>query len=189
MLIVVHNNKGGQGKSTISALIISYLMSNPKNRGLVAACDLDITQQNFHGLIGNYGLPVYNNLTDIPSGVICVVDTPSDLGKSIEAIKKADLLIVPIIIGVHAIQGFGRVQEIRENKDLRVVLNQWENSAIARAGEEQLKSRGVKITAKIPRFLRLHYNFDSKQEWYTGFRASERKKIMDAVKQLLKVGA
>jgi hypothetical protein len=125
---------------------------------------------------------------EVPTGVICVVDTPSDLGKSIEAITLADLLIVPIIIGAHAIQGFSRVKEIRGDKDLRVVLNQWENSAITRAGEEQLKLRGISVTAKIPRYLRLHFNLDSKQEWYAGFRLAERKKIMNAIAQLIKFG-
>jgi CO dehydrogenase nickel-insertion accessory protein CooC1 len=189
MLIVVHNNKGGQGKSTICALLTFYLLSNPKNKGLITACDLDTTQQNFRGLVGGYDVPMYNNLTEVSSNVICIVDTPSDLEKSIEAIKIADLLIVPIIVGTHAIQGFSRVKEFRGDKEIRVVLNQWESSAITRAGEEQLKLRGVKITAKIPRYLRLHYNLDSKQEWYAGFRSDEREKIMRAIKQLLKMGA
>jgi CO dehydrogenase nickel-insertion accessory protein CooC1 len=188
LLIVAHNNKGGQGKSTICALITSYLLSNPKNEGLIVACDLDTTQQNFRSLIEGYNISSYNNLSEVPTGIICVVDTPSDLGKSIEAIKAADILIVPIIIGAHAIQGFSRVKEIRGDKDLRVVLNQWENSAITRAGEEQLALKGVTVTAKIPRYLRLHYNLDSKQDWYTGFRSLERGKIIKAIAQLIKVG-
>jgi cellulose biosynthesis protein BcsQ len=47
MLIVVANNKGGQGKTFIATLLAFCLAANPENEGRITCCDLDVSQRNF----------------------------------------------------------------------------------------------------------------------------------------------
>ena len=187
MLIVVANNKGGQGKTLIATLLTKYLASNPKNKGNIICCDLDRTQQNFKDNLARTDLPIITATSDIDDSLFCIVDTPSSLNDDvIQAIRSADILIVPVVLGKHAVQGIMRIAETRGKNDLRLVVNEWDSSIVQKQAEKFLTSQGFKFYGKIPKYKRLAYNIDDGLDfWYTGFPVSTIKKITGILSGLL----
>jgi len=187
MIIVVANNKGGQGKTLLATLLTKYLVSNPKNEGNIVCCDLDSTQQNFKDNLADTDLPIVATMTEIPDKKLCVVDTPPSLDKDVmEATRIADILVVPVILGKHSVQGIMRVAEIRGKKDLRIVANEWDASIVQKQAEEFLTEQNFKFYGKIPKYKRLAYNIDAGLDWYTGFPNTQIKKIAGILSELLK---
>jgi cellulose biosynthesis protein BcsQ len=187
MLIVVANNKGGQGKTLLATLLTKYLLSNPENTGNILCCDLDRTQQNFKDNLATADIPIVSSLADISERLLCVVDTPPSLDKDvIQAIRGADVLIVPVILGKHSVQGVMRIAEIRESRDLRLLVNQWDASAVQKQAEEFLAAQGFKFYGKIPKYKRLAYNIDAGIDWASGFPDDQAEKMADILNRLLK---
>ncbi|GHV47079.1 hypothetical protein FACS1894204_09980 [Synergistales bacterium] len=179
MLIVVANNKGGQGKTLLATLLTKYLMSNPKNAGNILCCDLDLTQQNFKDNLTAESIPVVSSLADVAENLLCVADTPPNLSKDVmQAIRSADILIVPVILGKHSVQGAMRIAEIRGQRDLRLVVNQWDASTVQKQAEEFLTAEGFKFYGRIPKYKRLAYNIDAGLDWHSGFSEDQAKKIV-----------
>lgn len=187
MLIVVANNKGGQGKTLTATLLTKYLASNPQYQGKIICCDLDKTQQNFLDNMKDSGLPFVTDINTIPSDLVGVVDTPPSLDSSlIEAIKKADRLVVPIVLGKHSVQGVLRIAELRGNvKDMRILINEWDASAAQKEAEAHLIKAGFAIIGKIPRYKRLAYNIDLGIDWFYGFPETHVEKIIKILNGLL----
>ena len=187
MLIVVANNKGGQGKTLIATLLAKYLASDPKIKNNILCCDLDQTQQNFKDNMADTNLPVVTSLAEISDSLLFIVDTPPSLNKDVmQAIINADILIVPVILGKHAVQGLMRIAEIRGKKDLRLVVNEWDSSIVQKQSEKYLTEQGFKFYGKIPKYKRLAYNIDAGLDWYTGFPDAQVKKTVDILNKLLK---
>ena len=187
MLIVVANNKGGQGKTLLTTLLTKYLASNPKNEGNILCCDLDRTQQNFKDNVTGMNLPVITAMADVANDFLCIVDTPPSLDKDVmQAIRDADILVVPIVLGKHSVQGIMRVAEIRKEKDLRLVINEWDDSAVQKQAEKFLSAQGFKTYGKISKYKRLAYNIDAGLDWYAGFHEVQIKKIVGVLDELLK---
>ena len=187
MLIVVANNKGGQGKTLVSTLLTKYLASNPENEGNILCCDLDQTQQNFKDNMTDVSCPVVSSIGDIGDQLICITDTPPSLSKDVmQAIRAADILIVPVVLGKHSVQGVMRVAEIRGRKgDLRLVANEWDASSVQKEAEEFLSEQNLTTYGKIPKYKRLAYNIDAGLDWYTGFPDKQIKKIVGVLDGLL----
>jgi MinD superfamily P-loop ATPase len=187
MLIVVANNKGGQGKTLLATLLTKYLLSNPKTEGNILCCDLDRTQQNYKDNLASTSLPVVTSIAEISNNLLCIVDTPPNLDKNvIQAIQTADVLIVPVVLGKHSVQGIMRIAEIRGKRDLRIVVNEWDASIVQKQAEEFLISQEFKFYGKIPKYKRLAYNIDAGLDWYSGFPDSQVQKIIDILNDLLK---
>lgn len=187
MLIVVANNKGGQGKTLIATLLTKYLDANPQNKGNIICCDLDKTQQNFKDNLAKMDIPAISSLGNIAPKLLCMVDTPPSLDKDvIQAIRSADILIVPVILGKHSVQGVMRIAEIREKKDLRLLVNEWDASIVQKQAEGFLLEQGLKIVGKIPKYKRLAYNIDAGLDWYSGFPETQIKKLIGIFNALLK---
>ena len=188
MLVTVVNNKGGQGKTLLATLVTRYLLSNPDNSGNILCCDLDKTQQNFKDNLAGIDVPVITSLADIDEKLLCIVDTPPSLDKDVmQAVRSADILIAPVVLGKHSVQGVMRIAEIRGKKDLRLVSNEWDSSIVQKQAEIFLAEQGFKIVGKIPKYKRLAYNIDAGLDWYTGFSEEQIKKIIGMLDRLLKV--
>ena len=180
MKIVVANNKGGQGKTLLVVMIIQYL----SGKGYpVTACDLDRTQINLTDLLqGIPGVEIFSRFEDIPDNGVCVVDTPPYLDDGlITVIQQADCLVVPVQLGRNAIQGVGRMREIRGDKETRYVINGYDDSYIQQQGKEYLKEQGYEICGVIPRYKRLSCNIDCMASWSDGFAQSQ----IDQIKMVL----
>jgi cellulose biosynthesis protein BcsQ len=187
MLIVVANNKGGQGKTLLATLLTKYLASNPENKGNILCCDLDRTQQNFKDNVSTDGLPVITEFSNIANDLLCIADTPPRLDKEVmQAIRSANILIVPVILGKHSVQGVMRIAEIRKRQDIRLVVNEWDASAVQKQAETFLAVQGFKLYGKIPKYKRLAYNIDAGLDWFTGFSEVQIKKIVGIFSELLK---
>jgi cellulose biosynthesis protein BcsQ len=185
MLIVVANNKGGQGKTMIATLLVKYLLSNPDNYGKIIGCDLDKTQQNFRDNITEHSIHV-ESIDGVSSDTVCVIDTPPSLDKdTVNVVKIADLLIVPVILGKHSVQGVMRIAEIRGRKDLRLLINEWDTSSVQKQAESFLIEQGLNIVGKIPKYKRLAYNLDAGLDWFVGFSETQINGIVDILNQLL----
>ena len=185
MKIVIANNKGGQGKTLLAVLLIQYLQQ--KKKGEVAACDLDRTQLNLTDSLQETGIKIYPRFSDIPAGVLCVVDTPPHLDDNLmEVIKSADSLIVPITLGKHAVQGVRRIAELRDKQDTRFVVNAYDESTIQKQSRDFLQEKGFKFSGIIPRYKRLAYNVDCGLPWYTGFPPEHIKYIERTLENLTK---
>jgi MinD superfamily P-loop ATPase len=186
MLIVIANNKGGQGKTLLATLLVKYFASNPENEGNIICCDLDKTQQNFKDNLNDMNIPVISSLGGIAKKLLCIVDTPPSLDKDvIYAIRNANILVVPVILGKHSVQGVMRVAEIRNKDDLCIVANEWDDSTVQRQAEGFLNEQGFKFLGKLPKYKRLAYNIDAKLDWYTGFPETHIKKIVAIFDRLL----
>jgi cellulose biosynthesis protein BcsQ len=187
MKIVITNNKGGQGKTLIATLLTRYLLANKENEGILSGLDLDSTQKNFTDNMRGSNLFFFSSLEEVPNDKICVIDTPPNLEKSTAAIQAADVLIVPVILGKHSVQGVGRVVEIRQKKDIRLVFNEWDDSAIQHQSEQFLNEEGFEVAGKMPKYKRLAYNIDAGLDWYNGFPEAQMKLVMDILNKLLVV--
>jgi CO dehydrogenase nickel-insertion accessory protein CooC1 len=168
MLIVVTNNKGGQGKTLFATLIAKYLLANPANEHLVSCYDVDHTQQNFKDNMRGDNVFFFNDLSEIPKHTFCVVDTPANLEMSTPSIKAADILVVPVVLGKHAVQGVNRVLEIRGKNDLRIVANEWDDSEIQNEALEFLEEKQLTVYGKIPKYKKLAHNIDVGVNWDYG---------------------
>jgi MinD superfamily P-loop ATPase len=201
--IVVAINKGGQGKSLTAKLLIQYLVAvNSDKRGFIYGCDLDITQQNFaksteawlrrteNPKIQNFDVPFVTSLDDIPENSVGVVDTPPALNDaSIDAIKRADILVMPIVLGQEAAQGAYRVAQLRGIDricDIRAFINWWDSSVVQKESETFLTEKGFQFLGRIPHYKRLAYNMDAKIDWYYGFTQSQVIQFVDIFKSILK---
>lgn len=187
MLIVVANNKGGQGKTLLATLLTRYIASNPQNKGNILCCDLDKTQQNFRDNVAELDIPVVTSLATIDEKLLCIVDTPPSLDKEVmQAIRNADILVVPVILGKHSVQGVMRIAEIRGQNDLKLVVNEWDASTVQKQAEGYLTDQGFKFIGKIPKYKRLAYNIDAGLDWYSGFPEVQVKKMVNILNGLLK---
>jgi CO dehydrogenase nickel-insertion accessory protein CooC1 len=187
MLIVVTNNKGGQGKTLFATLIAKYLLANPANKHLVSCCDVDKTQQNFKDNMSGDSVFFFNDISEIPEHTLCVVDTPANLEVSTPSIKAADILVVPVVLGKHAVQGVHRVLEIREKRDLRIVANEWDDSEIQNEALDFLNQSQLEIYGKIPKYKKLAHNIDTGINWDYGLPEGPIKLIIEVLVKLLKV--
>jgi cellulose biosynthesis protein BcsQ len=201
--IVVAINKGGQGKSITAKLLIQYLVAvNSQKNGYIYGCDLDTTQQNFvksiqtwltrteNPKIQNFEVRFVQNLDDIPENAVGVVDTPPALNDAtIDAIKRADILVMPIILGQEAAQGAFRVAQLRGIErvgDIRAYINWWDTSVVQKESETFLLESGFQFLGRIPHYKRLAYNMDAKIDWYYGFTQSQVIQFVDIFKKILK---
>ena len=199
MKTTITSNKGGQGKTTISTLLAVITATREKEKAekgkqasTIYCCDLDKTQQNFRDNLSGYEdlkdiIKFVDGISDIPEDALGIIDTPSELGKNtIEAIRMADILIVPIIPAKHAVQGVKRIAAIRGSKtDLRIVANDWDGSAAQLEAEEELINDGFVIRSKLRKYKRLTYNLDAQMDWYTGFTNAIIKTITNVLRSLI----
>jgi cellulose biosynthesis protein BcsQ len=188
MLIVVANSKGGQGKTVIATMLIAFIRDRlqDKDKEKVIGCDLDRTQQNFTGNLKENGIPV-KSLDDIPGGAICVVDTPPSISEEVVGvIRRADLLVVPVVLGRYSVEGMLRVAGIRGVKsDLRIIINEWEESAVQKQAKAYLEEHGFNIVGSIKKYRRLAYNMDAGLRWFSGFHSAQIGKIAEVLDRLL----
>jgi len=117
--------------------------------------------------------------------MVCVIDTPPSLSGSIAAIQQADILIVPIVLGKDAANGLQRVREIRGRNDLRIVINDWEDSLNEKEVEEFLRANQFNIIGKVPKYKRIAYNLDHDLEWYFGMSEPIINYMLSLTKNLL----
>jgi cellulose biosynthesis protein BcsQ len=185
MKIVIANNKGGQGKTFFARLILWCLMKNPENTGKLAYLDTDKDQKNLADVMREADIKVFENLDEIPENMICVVDTPPSLTGSIDAIKAADILIVPIVLGKDSAKGVMRVREIRGKNDLRIVANDWDGGQNQKEVGEFLLANQFNIIGNLPRYKRISYNLDHDAEWYSGLTEPITNYILNLVRSLL----
>ena len=131
--------------------------------------------------------PIVSSIGGMGSQLVCIADTPPNLNKDVmQAIRTADILIVPVVLGKHSVQGVMRVAEIRGGKDdLRLVANEWDASAVQKEAEEFLSTQKLTTYGKIPKYKRLAYNIDAGLDWYTGFPDKQIKKIVGVLDGLL----
>jgi len=185
MKIVIANNKGGQGKTFFARLILWYLLKNPANSNKIGFLDVDNDQKNLQNAMRKTDIKVFDTLESIPEDMICVVDTPPSLTGSISAIRQAGILIVPIVPGKDAANGVQRVHEIRGKNDLRIVINDWDDSLNEKEVEEFLLANDYNIIGKLPRYKRLSYNLDHELEWHVGLTDTINNYILNLIKNLL----
>jgi cellulose biosynthesis protein BcsQ len=187
MLVVVANNKGGQGKTFISTLLAFCLAANPKNEGQITCCDLDISQRNFTDNLQLSGLPVASVLPNKKDTKgIWIVDTPPLLDASKEAIRAADILVVPIGLGKHSVHGLNRVSEVRGKKDLRVIINDWGGGLAQQKAETHLVDEGYNVIGRLGRYLRIVNNIDSHLKWNTGLPKQQTDSIVSVLLKVFK---
>jgi cellulose biosynthesis protein BcsQ len=187
MLLVIANNKGGQGKTFIATLLTFCLAANPKNAGNITCCDLDESQRNFTDNLRESGLPLVTKLPQKGADRrIWIVDTPPLLDASKEAIQIADILVVPVGLGKHAVHGLNRVAQIRGKKDLKVIINDWGGGLAQQKAESHLVSEGFNVIGRLGRYLRIVNNIDSHVKWSNGLAKQQADMIISVLLKILK---
>jgi cellulose biosynthesis protein BcsQ len=184
MLVVVSNNKGGQGKTFIATLLTLYLASNKANKNLITCCDLDRSQRNFSDSVSCLNLPV---ITALPpkeeyKKQFWIVDTPPNIRETTDIVRQAiidaDLLIVPVILSKYSVQGVNRVAETRGKKDMKIILNDWNDTMIEKQAEVYLKDEGFNIIGKLTRNRRVSRNIEALERWDSGLQKAHAAKIV-----------
>jgi cellulose biosynthesis protein BcsQ len=187
MIVVVANNKGGQGKTFIATLLAFCLDANPKNKGQITCCDLDVSQRNFTDNLQDSGLRVTSTLPGKEeANGIWIVDTPPHLDASVEAIHAADVLVVPIGLGKHSVHGLNRVTEVRGKKDLKVIVNDWGGGLAQQKAENHLLSEGFNVIGRLGRYLRIVNNIDAHLKWNSGLSKKQTDAIISVLLKVFK---
>jgi MinD superfamily P-loop ATPase len=128
----------------------------------------------------------FNDVSEVPEHTLCVVDTPANLEMSTPAIKAADILVVPVVLGKHAVQGVHRVLEIRGKNDLRIIANEWDDSEIQNEAQEFLTKSQLTIYGRVPKYKRLAHNIDVGANWSYGLPEGPITLMVDLLNKLLK---
>jgi cellulose biosynthesis protein BcsQ len=192
MLIVVSNNKGGQGKTFIATLLTLYLASNPKNKDRITCCDLDRSQRNFSDSVSLLNLPVTLSLPpkEEYKKMFWIVDTPPNIREGTDIVRQAiiyaDLLVVPVILSKYSVQGVNRVAETRGKKDMKIILNDWNGTLIEKKAEEYLREEGFNIIGKLSRNRRVSRNLEALDRWDSGLQKAQAAKIITILASIFK---
>ncbi|MDR1916036.1 MAG: hypothetical protein LBQ58_05630 [Synergistaceae bacterium] len=192
MLIVISNNKGGQGKTFLATLLTLFLASNPDNEDRITCCDLDRSQRNFSDSVSKLKLPIIHNLPDKKeyNRRFWIVDTPPNIREVTDVVRQAiidaDLLVVPVILSKYSVQGVNRVAETRGAKDLRIILNDWNGTLIEKKAEEYLHNEGFDIIGKLSRNRRVSRNIESLDRWDAGLQRAQAQKIISVLAGIFK---
>jgi cellulose biosynthesis protein BcsQ len=187
MILVIANNKGGQGKTFIATLLTFCLAANPKNEGHITCCDLDLYQRNFTDNVRDSGIPVVFSLPENSTDTgIWIVDTPPSLDASKNAIHAADVLVVPVGLGKHAVHGLNRVAEVRGKKDLKVIINDWNGGLAQQKAESYLVQEGFDVIGRLGRYLRIVNNIDSHLKWNSGLSKKQTDVVIEVLLKVFK---
>jgi cellulose biosynthesis protein BcsQ len=193
MMVVFTNNKGGTGKSTYSTVIAQIMVSS----GLkVAAIDLDHAQMHFSLFLRNLGgdlkIPVYTSLADLKTADdeadAAVVDTPPAFSdETLNAIKTADVVVVPINRDKTGILGLQEVARHTDKKKILVVTSQWKMKTRFNADlHEQLEAFGWKGAINIPENIQIIHNRDANRNWDYGISAKQAEPYLKLTKAIMK---
>jgi cellulose biosynthesis protein BcsQ len=195
MMIVFTNNKGGTGKSTYSTVIAQIMTSSGMK---TAAVDLDHAQMHFSLFMRNLGedlkIPVYTSLPDLRiSGNnpdMTIIDTPPAFSDdTLNAIKTADVVVVPINRDKTGILGLREVANHAEKGKIIVVTSQWKMKTRFNADlYEQLEEFGWKGTINIPENIQIIHNRDANRNWDYGISAKQAEPYLKLAKAILKTG-
>jgi hypothetical protein len=124
-------------------------------------------------------LPVLSSLPEEGDAKgIWIVDTPPLLDASEEAIRTADVLVVPIGLWKHAVHGLNRVMEIRGKRDMRVIINEWCGGLAQQKAEAYLISEGFDVVGRLRRYLRIGNNIDSHSKWNAGLLKKQAEAVI-----------
>jgi cellulose biosynthesis protein BcsQ len=193
MIVVFSNNKGGTGKSTYSTIIAQLAAAS----GLeVATVDLDHAQMHLSLFLKKLGaeltIPVYTSLQEAlkKRKAFTVIDTPPDLSdETLEAIKKADVVVVPINRDKTGILGLKEIATHTDSAKIVVVTSQWKMKTRFNSDlYEQLEELGWKGAINIPDNIQIIHNRDANRSWDYGVSAKQAEPYMKLLKSILKVG-
>ena len=189
LLVVVTNNKGGQGKTFISTLLAFCLAKNEDNAGKIVCCDRNLAQQNFAQNMKNADIPiVYDDPIKAAVGDIrlWIVDTSPDIVENILVIQKADIVVVPVGKGLHSLHGLKRIHEIRGKQDIKVILNEWSATSSQRKIEDNLKKEGYNLIGHIPTYQRIMNNLDAYLPWDYGLTKKQAQNVFNVLLNILR---
>jgi cellulose biosynthesis protein BcsQ len=134
--IVITNEKGGTGKSTIAALLVEYLNQEGKKVQLIDVDPLQTTQTWVNNC-KNKGRSVSH-----PNPDYQIIDTAGSSGSYIGWIRSADLIIVPLQMH-YADLKVTLDLFLSWNQELRVKVvflpNRWQKTKEQREGMKQLQ--------------------------------------------------
>ena len=183
VLVIVTNNKGGQGKTFIATLLAFSLMENSANKDKVVCCDRNLEQKNFALNLSKSDIPVNHDdpmVRSIGDPKLCIVDTSPNLIENMPLIRRADIVIVPLGEGLHALHGLKRIHTVRGKQDLKVIINEWQNTSLQRRIEKHLKQEGYNIVGHLPKYQRIMNNLDTHRSWKYGL-TKQQKDIVTSV--------
>jgi MinD superfamily P-loop ATPase len=111
-----------------------------------------------------------------------IVDTPPNIRETTDIVRQAiidaDLLIVPVILSKYSVQGVNRVAETRDKKDMKIILNDWNDTLIEKQAEAYLKDEGFNIIGKLTRNRRVSRNIEAFERWDSGLQKAHAAKIV-----------
>ena len=170
LTVAFANNKGGTGKSTYSSVVAQIVA----NSGLkVAAIDLDHAQMHLSLFIKSLErrttIPVFTHLEDVKTEQydMVIIDTPPALPEdTINAIKKADVVVVPINRDKTGILGLREIEGHVDKKKIIVVTSQWKMKTRFNADlYEKLEKAGWVDAINIPENTLIIANRDENKSW------------------------
>ena len=193
MIVVLTNNKGGTGKTTYSTIISQIMV----NSGLkVVAVDLDHAQAHLKLFLRKLGeelnIPVLTSLKEIDKYPhdVTIIDTPPAFSEeTFAAIKKADVVVVPINRDKTGLLGLKEVASHVDKDKIIVVTSQWKMNTRFNADlYEQLEGLGFKGAPNIPENIQIIHNRDANRSWDYGIPAKQAEPYLKLVKAILSIG-
>ena len=193
MLVVFSNNKGGTGKSTYSTITAQIMASSGIE---VVAVDLDHAQMHLSLFLRNLGaelnIPVYTSLKDLEDAnyALAVVDTPPAFSdETLAALKRADVVVVPINRDKTGILGLQEVASHINRNKIIVATSQWKMKTRFNADlYEQLEEFGWKGAINIPDNTQIIHNRDANRSWDYGISTKQAEPYLKLVKTILRIG-
>ena len=196
LAVTIWNYKGGVGKSTIS-LILSEIGAQ---RGLrVLAIDLD-EQRNLIETLKLSGelypsIEVRSELRDEYGDEdydLFVIDTHPSMNKKVEeALKFADIVLVPVLGDYHSLVNLSAVFDyINETgvgrEQAAIVKNAMSGLKVNHEVEEVLDEQGYAVAGRLPRCNTLLRNIASGDKWDKYLRENQRAEFVRMYENLWK---
>lgn len=165
MILTVTNLKGGVGKTSIAALVISAL-AEKFGADQIACGDLDADQLALSMMLSRHSdliIPIYTELDKIrqtsDNGRIVIVDTAPVLAGLLPLYECSDRIILPTRLSVIDIQSLQRtIQVLPKGVPMRIVGNCWADSMMSRQAVEFITETYQTMPALLPPLKMLERN-------------------------------
>ena len=193
--IAISNNKGGVGKTTLSVIITETLLMRTDKK--ICAIDLD-PQRNFADTISLIDTSIYEgHLTmqtgDIKTnGDINIIDCPPAINNAtVEAIRVADVVIIPIMADMYSLVNIGNVFKAGEGAgknraQMQLVTIGFNNTSASILNEIKtfIEQNKYAIIANIPFNKLIPFNILTGQMWDYGVIMNHRRVVFNLLKSL-----
>jgi chromosome partitioning protein len=175
-IIVVANNKGGTGKTTIAAIIAQTAIEGGTP---VVILDLDHAQRDFTAAMSAYECEILGKVSELNqareagNGLIVVDTPPSLLEDKDKAMNLADIILIPVSHTIRALEGVKAIVAAHPDT-ARIVLNLNDPRSALETKIIETASSHFKVLCTLKQSGRIRINLTTGVSWYSGLMPAQK---------------